>query len=78
MWTASPFTPYPEFAPDAYKEYSEPWFNTHRVLRGGCFASKSRLVHNRFRNFYTPERGDMFVGFRTARTLEPPEEDVKG
>lgn len=72
-WTASPFVPYPGFEPDVYAEYSQPWFNTHRVLRGGCFASKHRLVHSRFRNFATPERCDMFVGFRTARTLEPVE-----
>ncbi|MSQ58523.1 MAG: ergothioneine biosynthesis protein EgtB [Betaproteobacteria bacterium] len=70
-WTSSAFTPYPDFATDPYKEYSEPWFHNHRVLRGGCFATKSRLVHNRFRNFYTPDRGDVFAGFRTARTLEP-------
>ncbi|MFN0316610.1 MAG: selenoneine synthase SenA, partial [Burkholderiales bacterium] len=56
-WTSSAFTPYPEFSPDPYKEYSEPWFHNHRVLKGGCFATKSRLVHNRFRNFYTPDRG---------------------
>jgi hypothetical protein len=27
------------------------------------------LVHNRWRNFYTPERGDIFAGIRTARSL---------
>jgi hypothetical protein len=25
-WTCSPFEPYPGFAADAYREYSEPWF----------------------------------------------------
>jgi iron(II)-dependent oxidoreductase len=69
-WTASPFLPYPGFAADPYKEYSEPWFKTHFVLRGGSFATRSRLVHNRFRNFYLPERGDIFAGFRTC-ALEP-------
>jgi iron(II)-dependent oxidoreductase len=39
------------------------------VLRGGCFATRARLVHNRWRNFYTPERGDIFAGIRTARSL---------
>lgn len=70
-WTASIFTEYPGFAPDAYREYSQPWFGNHRVLRGGCFATRARLVHNRFRNFYRPERNDVFAGFRTARSLEP-------
>ena len=65
-WTSTPFGPYPEFSPDPYQEYSQPWFNDHRVLRGGCFATRSRLVHNRWRNFYTPDRNDLFAGFRTA------------
>lgn len=67
-WTSSPFAPYPGFSPDPYKEYSEPWFHSHQVLRGGSFFTRSRLVHNRFRNFYAPERSDMFVGFRSCAT----------
>ncbi len=65
-WTASDFAPYPGFEKDAYAEYSEPWFHTHGVLRGGCFATRSRLVHNRWRNFYLPHRNDIFAGFRTC------------
>jgi len=68
-WTATEFGGYPGFLPDPYLEYSQPWFSGHRVLRGGCFATRARLVHNRFRNFYTPDRNDVFAGFRTARTL---------
>jgi iron(II)-dependent oxidoreductase len=68
-WTATVFDGYPGFQPDPYREYSQPWFGDHRVLRGGCFATRARLVHNRFRNFYTPERNDVFAGFRMARTL---------
>ena len=66
-WTASPFLPYPGFTPGPYREYSEPWFGDHRVLRGGSFATRSRLVHNRWRNFYTPDRNDVFAGIRLAR-----------
>ncbi|RPI39242.1 MAG: ergothioneine biosynthesis protein EgtB, partial [Betaproteobacteria bacterium] len=66
-WTSSPFLPYPGFAPGPYREYSQPWFGDHRVLRGGSFATRSRLVHNRWRNFYTPERNDVFAGIRLAR-----------
>jgi len=65
-WTATPFMPYPGFAPDPYADYSAPWFGDHRVLRGGSFATRSRLVHAGFRNFYRPERSDPFVGFRTC------------
>jgi iron(II)-dependent oxidoreductase len=65
-WTSSPFAPYPGFRPDPYRDYSEPWFHSHYVLRGGSFATRSRLVHNRFRNFYLPGRDDVFAGFRTC------------
>lgn len=65
-WTSSPFTPYPGFAADPYKEYSAPWFGTHKVLRGGSWATRGRTVSNRFRNFFTPERRDVFAGVRTA------------
>ena len=66
-WTASRFGPYPGFVPDPYKEYSAPWFaEAHRVLRGGSFATPARLLRPTWRNFYTPERADMFCGFRTC------------
>ncbi|MBS0338265.1 MAG: ergothioneine biosynthesis protein EgtB [Proteobacteria bacterium] len=65
-WTASAFEPYPGYVVDPYKEYSQPWFGTHKVLRGGSFASSRALLRNTWRNFYTPDRGDIFAGFRTC------------
>jgi iron(II)-dependent oxidoreductase len=66
-WTASDFQPYPGFVADPYKEYSEPWFAIpHKVLRGGCWATRARLLRNTWRNFYTPDRRDVFAGFRTV------------
>jgi iron(II)-dependent oxidoreductase len=65
-WTASDFKPYPGFVAGPYKEYSQPWFGNHRVLRGGCWATRSRLIHNCYRNFYTPDRRDVWAGFRTC------------
>ncbi len=65
-WTASPFEAYPGYVRDPYKEYSEPWFGTHKVLRGGSFATPRSLIRNTWRNFYTPDRGDIFAGFRTC------------
>ncbi len=65
-WTASTFEPYPGFVADPYQEYSEPWFGTHKVLRGGSFATPRRLIRNTWRNFYTPDRSDVFAGFRTC------------
>ena len=66
QWTASTFLPYPGFVRDPYAEYSEPWFGTHKVLRGGSFATPSRIAHARFRNFYTADRADIFAGIRTC------------
>ena len=65
-WTASDFKPYPGFVAGPYKEYSAPWFGDHKVLRGGCWATRSRLIHNMYRNFYTPDRRDVWAGFRTC------------
>ena len=65
-WTSSAFEPYPGFVRDAYAEYSEPWFGTHAVLRGGSFATRPSLIRTTWRNFYPPERRDVFAGFRTC------------
>ena len=65
-WTASDFLPYPGFVIDPYKEYSQPWFGSHKVLRGGCWTTRSRLIRNTWRNFYTPDRRDVWAGFRTC------------
>ena len=66
QWTTSDFLPYPGYVRDPYKEYSEPWFGTHKVLRGGCWTTRSRLLRNTWRNFYTPDRRDVWAGFRTC------------
>jgi iron(II)-dependent oxidoreductase len=68
-WTESAFQPYPGFVCDPYQDYSLPWlpwFGTRRVLRGGSFATPGRLIRNTWRNFFTPDRNDIFAGFRTC------------
>lgn len=65
-WTTTTFGPYPGFEIDPYREYSAPWFGTHKVLRGGCWQTRARLLRNTWRNFYTPERRDIWAGFRTC------------
>ena len=65
-WTAGDFLPYPGFVADPYKDYSEPWFGSHKVLRGGGWATRSRLIRNTWRNFYEPHRRDVLAGFRTC------------
>ncbi len=69
-WTSSVFTPRPGFVAGPYAEYSVPWFHPpgdlHRVLKGGSFATHPRLKYQQYRNFFTPDRSDMFCGFRTC------------
>jgi gamma-glutamyl hercynylcysteine S-oxide synthase len=66
-WTASDFRPFPGFVADPYAEYSEPWFGSpHKVLRGGCWATRARLLRNTWRNFYPADRRDVLAGFRTC------------
>jgi gamma-glutamyl hercynylcysteine S-oxide synthase len=65
-WTASDFLPYAGFSEDPYKEYSSPWFSTHKTLRGGAWSTRSRLIRPAYRNFYTPDRRDIWAGFRTC------------
>jgi ergothioneine biosynthesis protein EgtB len=65
-WTADAFLPYPGFVPGRYREYSAPWFGSHRAVRGASFATHERIRHPRYRNFYTPDRDDLFIGFRTC------------
>ncbi|MEE4380310.1 MAG: selenoneine synthase SenA [Candidatus Competibacteraceae bacterium] len=65
-WTSDTFSPYPGFAPDAYEEYSQPLFGETKVLRGGAWTTRSRMVNARYRNYFGPERRDVFAGFRTC------------
>ena len=65
-WTADTFQPYPGFVPDHYQEYSQPLFGSTKVLRGGCWVTRHRLLRNTWRNYYTPDRQDVWAGFRTC------------
>ena len=66
-WTASDFSPYPGFVAHPYRDYSVPWWHCHRVLRGACTATSVHVVDVRYRNFYVPERRDIFAGFRSVK-----------
>ena len=67
-WTADDFGPYSGFVPGPYRDYSQPWFGSHRELRGGAFATSARMHHPAFRNFFLPQRSDVFAGLRTAES----------
>ena len=53
-------------ADGVYREYSEPRFHTRKVLRGGSWTTPARLLRATFRNFYPPDRGNIWAGFRTC------------
>ena len=65
-WTSDAFEPYKGFLPGPYREYSALWFGNHRELRGGAFATHTRMQNARYRNFFLPQRSDIFAGFRTV------------
>jgi gamma-glutamyl hercynylcysteine S-oxide synthase len=66
-WTASPFRGYPGFVAHPYREYSEVFFgNGYRVLRGGSWATDTRVATTTFRNWDLPQRRQIFAGVRLA------------
>ena len=65
-WTSSRFLPYPGFRPHPYADYSAPWFGDRYVLRGAGPATSPRMAHPCYRNFFTPERDDIYAGFRSC------------
>lgn len=67
-WTKSFFDGYPGFVAHPYREYSEVFFGgEYRVLRGGSWATRSRVAAATFRNWDYPQRRQIFAGFRIAR-----------
>jgi gamma-glutamyl hercynylcysteine S-oxide synthase len=65
-WTSSDFLPYAGFQAHPYRDYSEPWFDSRKVLKGACAATLAIMRHARYRNYFTPERNDIYAGFRTC------------
>jgi iron(II)-dependent oxidoreductase len=66
-WTDTTFRPFDEFTPDMYADYSQPLFDITKVLRGGAWTTRSRMLRNTWRNYYGPDRNDVFSGFRTCK-----------
>ncbi len=65
-WTASDFQPYAGFVAHPYRDYSEPWFGSRKVLKGACTATLPIMHHAKYRNYFTPDRTDIYAGFRTC------------
>jgi iron(II)-dependent oxidoreductase len=66
-WTADTFIAFPGFSADAYKEYSTMLFGDTKVLRGGAWTTRGRMIHGTYRNYFEAYRQDVFGGFRTCR-----------
>jgi iron(II)-dependent oxidoreductase len=66
-WSSSDFIAYPGFRAFPYPEYSEVFFgDTHKVLRGGAWATRRNVIRTSFRNWDLPERRQIFAGLRCA------------
>ena len=66
-WTSSRFAPFEGFVAHPYRDYSRFGFEEHRyVLRGGSRATDPRMAHPKYRNYFTPERNDLHLGFRSC------------
>ncbi len=69
-WTGSDFGGYPGFTAFPYREYSEVFFGSEfKVLRGGSWATRSRVATATFRNWDYPQRRQIFSGLRVAGDL---------
>jgi iron(II)-dependent oxidoreductase len=69
-WTRSEFSGYPGFVAFPYRQYSEVFFGPgHKVLRGGSWATRARVITPTFRNWDYPQRRQIFSGFRLAKDI---------
>ena len=66
-WTSDTFAPFPEFSADAYTEYSTTLFGNTKVLRGGAWTTRGRMMHGGYRNFFGADRWNIFSGFRPCK-----------
>lgn len=66
-WTASWFDGYRGFEPYPYRGYSQAYFDqSHRVLKGGSWATRPWTLRSSFRNWYHPHVREISAGFRCA------------
>lgn len=67
-WTNSDYVPYPGFKP-YFNEYTDKWFVSQKVLRGGSYATPQSHIRSTYRNYFYPQERWVLAGFRCAKTL---------